>query len=465
MPDTYANPYSGDTPLGQALRGLSSVIMSGPSDGKRLHEAEAALKLKQARENTAALGDVFRKYGTEGFDRGTALDTAIRAGVSADNLGGYERYGAANTYGAADPRTTNAFVGAGGAYGSTATGTRESQAVDLRKTQMGIDQKTYEFDNTPQTVGTDTGPVIRRRSESYGQPAVEDLSKVKGDAARRSINAPGGLAAADETTRQFVGASSKAADTPRNYIFKGQNYITNDGLTDARTGQLLPAGGALASLQGGDEAVGLGKPVVNKLQEQNIGYQRFRGLLSYTEKLAKESNANFGIPGFVKSAMQDATAVASGIASGFGYSGVQDAVADVRARATRAGVDPGLLSGVFDPNLPALHTAADLMVYQAAEALAGQQGRSVSNRDVQVFRGIVGDPREWTGNQEKFLAKLNTVRDILDLNQGVVDQNLRGTVPAAQATPAPAALPSAGAGAPQPERWERGPDGQLRRVQ
>lgn len=478
MPDTYLNPYAGETPIAKALKNLSTTIVSGPSDGKRLAEAEYALKLKQARENTAALGDVFRNYGTPQFDRGAALDNAIRAGVTGDNLGAYERYGAANTYGADAPQTTNAFVGAGGSFGSTAAGTREQQANDIRKTKMGIDEQRYQFDNKPMTIGTDKGPVIVRQNEAYGQPAVEDLGKVKGNAARIALNSPGGIASADEPTQRFIGASGKANGTPRNYVFQGKNFITDDGITDARTGHPLPAGGYLATPQGSATDVGLSSSNVTDLQKQDIANQRFRGLLGFTRNLAKASPDNFGVSGFVKGAVQDATQIAGNVSQGLGYKGITEAVNDMRSKVAANGLDPKLFSGVFDPKLPALHTAADLLVFSAADALAGQSGRSVTDRDVKMFKDIVGDPREWAGNQEKYLSKLDTVEQILNINQGVIDNRLRG-VPAAQAAPGASAVPpGAASGAPQPlasqapaaaqpsgETWDRGPDGVLRRVQ
>lgn len=476
MADTYDNPYAGDSPLGAALKNLSGAIMSGPSEGRKLYEAEHALKLKTSRENKAALGDVFRQYGTPGFDRGRALDTAIRADVNANDLGGYERYSAANTFGATDPRTTNAFVGAGGAYGSTATGFRESEAGTNMRAANTLAETVRQFDQKPTTIGTDKGPVIVRQSDAYGQPAVEDLGKVKGNAARVALNSPGGLAGADQTTQQFIGAEGKGNPTPRNYVVNGQNLITNDGVTDARSGQPLPPGGYLANPQGSANDVGLRPNVQGDLQKQNLANQQFRGLINFTRNVAQKDPNNFGVTGFAKGVLQDGVVLAANVSQGLGYKGVQEAVNDVRTKAAAGGVNPALLSGVFDPNLPALHTAADLMIFSAAESLAGQSGRAVSDKDVKIIKQIVGDPREWMTSQEKYLSKLDTIEQVLNIRQEVVDKNLRGTnaAPAmpAQAAPGANAPPVSAPGAPQvqpqaapAESWERGPDGVLRRVQ
>jgi hypothetical protein len=447
MPDTYLNPYVPDSPIGAALKNLSGVITKGPNEAQNVLRAEAALKLKQERENTGALGDVFRQYGTPAFDPASATDMAIRAGVSPANLGGYDRYNAATRYGAADPRTDNAAVGAGEAFGSTAGGFREGEANQTQRTQMGINEQRYQFDNKPTTIGTDRGPVIARQTDAYGQPAVEDLGKVKGDAARRQLNAPGGLAAADDTTQQFIGAAEKNG-TPHNYVFQGKNLITNDGITDARTGQPLPAGGYLANAQGDATGVGLSSSVTSDLQKQDIQHQQFKNLVGFTRNLLGDPN-NVGVLGYVKGGLQDANVLAGNLAQGLGYKGLQDAVGDMRQKAAASGIDPALLSGAFDPKLPALHTAYDLLVFSAASTLAGQSGRGVSDKDVKLIKGIVGDPNSLFANPQNLGSKLDTLESIADMNQGVVDQRLHGnSSPAVQAAPG-GATPQVAPGAPQ----------------
>lgn len=173
---------------------------------------------------------------------------------------------------------------------------------------------------------------------------------------------------------------------------------------------------------------GATSPTMNKLQEQQIGAAKMRGLLDYTRSLALKDPTNFGFPGFVKGTVQDVTALTSGIAQSMGYTDINDARSTAQRDIARSGVDPSLLSGVFDPNLPAIQTAADLLVYQAASALAGQSGRSVSDRDVQMFKGIVGDPQNVFSNQEKFLSKLSVIENILSIQENVNDTAAGGNV-------------------------------------
>lgn len=450
MADTYANPYSGDSPLGAALKNLSGALTKPSNEAAQIAHLETALALKQKRENTAGLGEALRNLGTDQFDRRAAIDLAVRGGVSPDNLGGFERYNSANQYGAGDQRTSNAVVGAGGSFGSTAQGFREGEAGTNARANATLRENQRQFDLKPIVVGSDTGPVYTATRDAIGQPAVEDLGKVKGNVARVAVNSPGGLAAADDATQRFIGVEGKGQQTPRNYVANGANFITNDGLTDASTGQPLPKGGYIANAQGPAKEVGLNNSVTTGLQNADIANQKFKALSAYTRNLAQADANNFGVTGMVKGAVQDVNAVAGNIASGLGYTGIQDAAAAARDSAVRSGVDPKLLSGVFDPKLPALHTAADLMVYSAAEALAGQSGRGVSDKDVKMFKTIVGDPTEWAGNQQKYLSKLDTIDQILELNNGVIAKNLRPSNPAGSpAAPGAVASPMSPApGAP-----------------
>jgi hypothetical protein len=451
MVDTVANPYGGQSPLGAALKNLSGALMKPSNEAAKINQLEHALAQKQKRENTAALGDMLRNLGSDRFDRQAAIDAAVRGGVSPDHLGGYERYNSANQFGVADPRTTNAFVGAGGAYSSTAGGFRESEANTNARAAAVLAENQRQFDQKPTTIGTDRGPMIVRQNEAYGQPAVEDLGKVKGNVARVAVNSPGGLAGADSTTRQFIGAEGKGEPTPRNYVAPGNvQLITYDGVTDARNGQPLPPGGYIANAQGAATDVGLTTKVQGGLQEQNIANQQFKGLLGYTRNLAKADANNFGVSGFIKGTVQDVNAIGGNIAQGLGYRGIQEAAEATRQKIIASGMDPGLFSGVFDPRLDSLHTSADLLVYSAAEALAGQSGRQVSDKDVKMFKGIVGDPRDWMGNQQKFLAKMDTLEQILAMREGVVANNLRPGNPASPpAAPGVAASPMSPApGAP-----------------
>lgn len=441
-----------DSPIGAALKNLSSVITRGPNEAQNILRAEAALKLKQQRENTVGAGDMLRRYGTPDFDRNAFADMSFRGGVTPANAGGYERYLSANTYGAADPRTDNAAVGAGEAYGSTAGGFREGQAGQDRRTQMTIDQRNREFDNTQVPIQTPTGPVYSRRSEAIGQPAVASLADVKGGFAQQSVN-NGGLGNLNPTERQFVGAAEHGGTTPRMWVNPdGSRHMTVDNRTDNLTGEALVPGGGLVNIQGDPNSVGLRPSVQGKLQESNIANERLKRLGSYAQSLV--SPQNVGATGAVKGIAQDAAQLAQNLATGLGYTGLSDAIGDLQKRAQATGVGqslPGLFT--FDPTLPKVETAYDMLVMSAADAFAGGMGRA-SDRDIKIMKSVVGDPRSLFASPESLSAKMAAINDIIGLNQGVNADQLRGgDAPQAPAAPAPGVAPSPAAapGAPSPD--------------
>lgn len=463
MGDTFANPYGADSPLGAALKNLSTTLAKPSGEAANIHRIEAALALKQKRENTAGLGDALRNLGTDQFDRRAAIDLAVRGGVSPDHVGGFERYNSANQYGAADQRTSNAVVGAGGAFNSTAMGAREAEAAATGRTKLGLAENARQFNDKPyEALGPNGQPQVMTQSSAVGQRPILSEANVKGVRLDQNFGNVGDLPPAEQ---RILGAQGTGTPTPRNYVHNGVNYITNDGLTDARSGQPLPPGGHIANAQGPADAVGLTKTVRGGLQKQNIANDKFKSLLALTRKTAEEGESNFGVPGFVKGAVQDASAVADGLSRGLGYTGLQEGLASARERAIQAGVDPGILSGVFDPTLPKLHSLADLTVFAAAEALAGQSGRSVSDKDIKFFKNIAGDPREWSMSQQKYVAKVEQMGEVLDMYQGVIDKHLpRGNPAAGPGAPGAAASPMSPAPGMQPQappvvKWGRGPDG------
>lgn len=423
--DTIPNPYTAVSPIGQALQNFGRALFNQPTEASRILEAEKALAARRVNENTRALADVFGQFGQPGFDRNRGMALSVNAGYDPKNLAELERYGSANTFGAADPRTTNAFVGAGGAFSSSPQGFA-----------MELGEKQRQFNMKPTEVGGPQGNVIVPQQQSYGQP----------------------------------GPAGKTQPTPRNYLAPtGERRITYDGVTDANTRQPLPPGGAIVNAQGTPNDVGLRPTVQGKLQEQGVTYNRFDKLLAMTRDAAAKDPTNFGVTGFVKGVLQDVGQLGQNVAVGMGYNGINEALVDAQKRAAASGLHPSLLAGIYDPSLSQLYTLSDLLVFGAAEALASQQGRSVSDKDVQYFKSLVGDPRDWLMSQQKYLAKTDQIKSILDAYKGVNDEALRrpttpgATAPAApgvQPTPAaPGAQPSPAA--PQVEVWGRRPDGTL----
>jgi hypothetical protein len=324
----------------------------------------------------------------------------------------------------------------------------------------------HSFYAAPQNVLSPEGrPTVAPLSKSYGMEPVLPLGQVQGAFAAKTLASPTGLAGLDAQGQQFVGAAPSAG-TPRNYVKDGVNFITNDGMTDARTGQPLPQGGYLASPQGSAKDVGINQTVQSGLQTADLARQRFKGLLDYTRNIAAKDSTLFGAAGVARNLVQEGVQLAGNVAQMFGAADIREAQAKARNMAIQStGVSPNILNEMFDPNLPAIVSAAHLLAFQGAAALAGQSGRDLSDRDLIIMRQVFGDPRSLLESRESFMAKLKTAEDIVD-SMAAADKQFQGGAAAAQPTAPPAAAPQAApTSAPQqPERWDY-VNGVLQRVQ
>lgn len=446
------NAFRGPDPIAATLNQLGKQLFGDTTANAIRNE-----QLYNLQRSNVETDNLMRRVGeagahTLGSDPITQA-LLIGSGYDPSKFGNLGLMGAATGYGARDPRTQNWQVGTGQPFGNTAAAfdTRmeeERRAHDMASAdrRYGVDQaqatERYKFDYAPKPViGEDGVPRYVPQSEMTRTGVSPILSETEQKGTLLGHNWDR-LPELNPMQRQVLGANpSETSRTPRNYILPdGGSFITYDGVTDAQTGQLLPPGGFIGTVEGGAGDVGLTNSTLSGLQQQDIANRKFANLISMTRELAAKDPTNFGIPGFIKGTMADLTALANGVAVGLGNENINEAVAEVRRAAAQNGVSPTLLSGVFDSNLVGLHTISDLLVYAAAEALAGQSGRSVSDKDVQFFKQIVGDPSSWMMNQDRFMAKLDQLEQILGSTQGVIHEALGGRgVPGAAAPSAPPA--------------------------
>lgn len=457
------NSFKGTDPLGAAFANLGNSLF-----GDKTANALNSEKLYAAQRENSEMDNLMSRVGQSGAQNLGADPIAqailLGSGYDPSKFGQVGLMGAATGFGAADPRTQNWQVGTGQAYDNTAGAFGQKMAETTRNNDMqsadrryGVDQsigqQRYEFEAKPMpALGLEGLPTFAPQGQLAGGGYAPILSETeqKGTLLRDNF---GNLPALDPMQRQVLGANpSETSRTPRNYVTPQGSRITYDGVTDAQTGAPLPPGGYIGSVEGGAGDVGLTNSTLSGLQQQDFANTKFGRLLGMTRDLASRDPMNFGIPGFIKGVASDLNALAGGVAQGLGYNGMQEAMAVVRRDAAVNGISPDLLAGVFDPNLAGLHTVADLLVYSAAEALAGQAGRSVSDKDVQFFKGIVGDPRGWMMNQQKFMAKLDQLEQILNVNSQTVREYLGGA-PAGAPQPGAPAAPNSG---PQPGAIEDG---------
>lgn len=438
------NPAQGGDTLGASLSRLGQSLF-GDQTANLLKTAQL---YDMERQNTE-MDNLMRRVGGNGGAQALMADPLAQAmilgsGYKPGQFAELGLMGAANQFGAADPRTQNAQVGAGQSYRNTAgafnadlaetTRNNNLQSADRRYgVDQSIGQQRYEFDNKP--IGALDGqgnPVFAPQgSATTGgfQPILSNTER-QGTLAGQNF---GNLQNLNPNQQEYLGAlpgSAGGSRTPKNYVLPGgQTHITTDGITDAQTGQPLPPGGFIGNVQGGAAEV-MTNSTMSGVQQNILANNKFANLVEMTREAAQRDPLNFGLPGFVKGTAQDLRQIANGMAAGLGFQDVQTWLDSTMASAAQNGVNPSLLSGVFDPQRDELLTLSDLMVYSAAEALAGQSGRSVSDKDVQFFKGIVGDPRSWMMSQQSYMAKLGQIERIINLNQkGLQDAQTQGAVP------------------------------------
>jgi hypothetical protein len=294
---------------------------------------------------------------------------------------------------------------------------------------------TFKERMAPTEVIENGAPVLRPAQDSYGAAPV--LSKDKVTGTMLSALAADNLLSTEDR-KQSVGARVPQ-ETPYNYL-----------RTDPVTGQVVESGSSTRPPSGAgvtvytgqvqpDNVGGLTTGVKSDVQKSNLSLQNFRNLIGVARTLSADPTV-FGAAGNVRRFAQDAQQQIQNIGLLVGSKSTdldgiyRDAIADAAAK----GVDVSLLGG-YDPNLSDIVKVSTLLRYAGASALAGQAGRSVSDADVRQFKGVAGDPTEWTSTQQKYVGGLDLMDSIATSMEGTNASALGGAArPAAPAAPAPA---------------------------
>lgn len=426
---TISAPGGSSGGLGNAFDRVAAVLADPLTpEIKRQH----LRTLERGNVETEALS---RDFAAGDINPAMVTGRAIAAGMDPRNLAGYDYFSTTKRYGPeSDQSFTSAMAIPGANYGNTVRGTREDFANRMAMQQAQEATKLRVAGQTPENVLVNGAPVIMPREKAYGQRPVLPLAQEQGALAARASAQPGGLAALDRPSQQFIGVAN--AGTPRNYVKDGVNFITNDGMTDARTGQPLPEGGYLASPQGSAKDVGINQTVQSGLQAADLARQRFKNMLNYTRNIAEKDPTLFGAAGVARNLVQEGVQLAGNVAQMIGAPDIRAAQEKVRNLAIQsAGISPAIVSEMFDPNLPAIVSAANLLAFQGAAALASQSGRDLSDRDLVIMRQVFGDPRSLLESRESFLAKLKTAEDIVD-SMAAADKQFQGQSAVPQQPPA-----------------------------
>ena len=479
--------FSGESPLGDTIAKLGASMFGGnTTDNALKNEQLYALQ----RENTER--DNYAKLVADGGIMPTANNKLaqamiIAAGIDPRNSAYLGRMDAATQFGADDPRTANWQIAAGDPYSATAPAFKSTLAEQTRNNDLQSTDRRYAADldlgakrysadqslnaskyNTDVDANTDRfkhqtlseadriasgdrryavdqSQMTERTKQTpafdpvTGQPVfrpANDLSTVQpiiSEADRKGILLGQNwdtLAQKDPFQRQVLGANPTAdrLGSPKNYILpSGQTIITYDGVTSAKDGQPLPPGGYLGTVQGSATDTGVTKATRTDLESDTIANKKFDFLVN--KGLALTANPQlFGPQGYVRSTLQEIAQGLKGVSTIIDPD-PQKAAAEVqqaRQEAANYGVN---LPELYDPQLQEVETIWGLLVYQGASALAGQENRSVSDKDVQAMRQILGSPQSLFSSAESMKAKLNQARDVVANYDAISREALQSAAP------------------------------------
>lgn len=432
------SPYAGESsPLAQAIGQIGAAAFGDTLTP----ELKRQQLYKLSRENqgisdlqAAIPGMLATPNNLSAIQKG--LQAAIGGGYDPAHVGTALRVGTANAYGAEDPRTTNAVVGAGGSYASTAPAFNVSQQNDLLKNREDIASRERISASTPTEVMTPAGPRYTTRAQAPGQMPLAPEGNVKGGYISQNWGNLGDLPIPEQNV---LGAIPKDSEPEMVRLMRQRNQLWN------AAGRLPQGDAARTDLQKqGDEidlyikhkiagnqgfsitqpdgtVIQMGGPAggVDAVSKRNAEVRmrnssQARDIIATMGELVDRSPQSVGAAGNVLRLGQDASSVASTITQVFGG---QNRYAGELMRVQQQLRDQGInIPSLLNPDLNSAETLSNLLIYKTAEAL-GQNGNGVSDKDLANVRSIVGDPTSWFTSPETLKNKLATLDTILARDQ------------------------------------------------
>jgi|GEM_PF-5032760 len=436
-------------PMGEMLQSLGrSRSQSDPLSDEL--KRQKIYELQRQNTETEQMMKILGLYGKPGenIPANAAGAAMFGAGIDPSKLAEYDRWRNYQQGGADSAAAVNSTLGAGGSYSSTKPAFDTNLAESARVANQTDATNRYEFDMKPLPALDAAGrSVFGRQGDLNGLAPILNNTERQGTLAGNNFGRMGELPAQEQA---YLGADiGKSARVPRNYVAGDKRYITYDGTTDAQSGQPLPPGGYIASAQGTANEVGLTNSVRTDLQSKRIAYDQFNALADQADALLTDPT-RFGVTGAVRSIGQEIGQLGQNVAQLLGAGTVSEAAQKVALALSANGVDPNLLFGGYDTGLPEVDTVWGLIVYSGASALAGQENRSVSDKDIIIMREILGDPKAVLSSAPAMKARLDAARRIIKSRQNVVDSYLGANTRTLPQTPTqPQATPGAAPAQPQ----------------
>jgi len=476
------NPVRGRDPVAETLNSLGKSMF-----GDQLAASLNQEKLYASQRENTEMDNLMRRTVEGGGAQVLGSDPLAQAmmigsGFDPANFGELGLMGAATQFGARDPRTQNWQVGTGQSFDNTAGAfdlklgeTRRNNDMQSSDRRYGVDQsigqQMHEFNNIGADQAVDNAEIMRNNDvqsadRRYGVDQSVGQQRDEFNLAPKPALGPDGLPtfvpqgelagggfapiisetdqkgtllgqnfdnlpALNPNQQEVLGArlDGNKSGTPKNYIMPGgKTFITLDGMTDAQSGQSLPPGGFIGTVQGGANEVGVTNAVATDLQSDTIANKKFNFLVEEGLSLTNDPTL-FGPQGFARSLAQEAMAGFAGTAALFapgtdGNAALQAAQQDLRASGMAS-----LIPELYNPNLPKVQTIWGLLLYQGAAALAGQENRSVSDKDIDAMKNILGSPQSLFSSAEMMRSKLQTAKSIVAQFDTISREALGGAAP------------------------------------
>lgn len=361
--------------------------------------------LKAERENveTQNLADLYREPG---YNRNQALATATLAGnTDYANAALFD-----SGFNADIGEVDRARRAAGMAESSTASDRDLMRAQDM-----------YQWENKPVEVLRAGKPGFAPQGDLSRSP---QYSPILSNAERQGTITQNFEPTREEQAR-ILGADAGSDRKPFNYIKDGKVYLTTDGRTDVN-GDPLPPNGYIGSVEGGAEGVGLTNSVQTDLQSDNVAYQKFNALIDIAKPLTADPSL-FGPVGLVRGKAQELFQALNGV----------EALTQTRTELQSSLGERAqqLVPELYDPRLSEVDALWGILLYQGAAALAGQENRSVSDKDIQFMRQILGNPKGLFSSGASMATKLEAAQKVIDaysnVNRRVATEGANPPEPAA----------------------------------
>jgi hypothetical protein len=400
------NPFRPqNTPLAQAITQV----------GKDIYGDQLTPALKREQLIAAQRGNVETDALAQSFaDPAGKLDfqAGILSGYKPSDMADMRRLQMADTYGARDQRTQNAQIGAGSPFTATAEAFDTNVATDRRGQDIassdrryginvGDATERYKFANTPEEALVNGQPVFLPREKVYGagvSPILSDAEKGRNMRFNESVALYGEV------------YPESTMEQRKQYALQQESKSQGQKITIGPDGTTIESGGIYGEPT---NSVKSGK------QENLSAADAFDASIEDAKDIAARSPEAFGPLGTVTGWIQDGMAIAENV-------GLISPNVDFTSEAVEAeqflaskGISREVF-GPYNPDISNIDALAQIMVYQAAQSLTQQTGRSVSNEDAQRMAEIVSDPKGWTMNPKKFAERMDMLQKFVD---GAVDRD------------------------------------------